>query len=203
MASIRQEIIKVIDFSIAKLVSPGRELRPTEPGAIVGTVLYMAPEQLESGEATPRSDVYSLGLVLVEMLTGRVPVDGGVAGPAGQGQAVVQGGRYDEIGQVFGRARPATGFSTDLATLLLLGSTPGAVSGGIHAPAVPDIDLDRRVAELRGLYPALFANEAKARLTPGDLLRLALRVPLGFVVYLLVHIAVRLRPPAAGWTRGR
>lgn len=62
---------------------------------------------------------------------------------------------------------------------------------------------DAGVTELRGLYPALFANEAKARLTPGDLLRLALRVPLGFVVYLLVHIAVRLRPPAAGWTRGR
>ena len=38
----------------------------------------------------------------------------------GQGQAVAQGGRYDEIGQVFGRARPATGFSTDLATLLSL-----------------------------------------------------------------------------------
>lgn len=41
----------------------------------------------------------------------------------GQGQAVAQGGRYDEIGQVFGRARPATGFSTDLATLLRLGAS--------------------------------------------------------------------------------
>ena len=68
----------------------------------------------------------------------------------GQGQAVAQGGRYDEIGQVFGRARPATGFSTDLATLLLLGSTPEAVSVGIYAPAVADIALDRCVAELRG-----------------------------------------------------
>jgi ATP phosphoribosyltransferase regulatory subunit len=43
----------------------------------------------------------------------------------GQGQAVAQGGRYDEIGQVFGRARPATGFSTDLATLLRLSEPPG------------------------------------------------------------------------------
>jgi serine/threonine-protein kinase len=74
-----EEIIKVIDFSIAKLINAGREPRPTEPGAIVGTVLYMAPEQLESGEATPRSDVYSLGLVLMEMLTGRLPW-GGAAG---------------------------------------------------------------------------------------------------------------------------
>ena len=62
---------------------------------------------------------------------------------------------------------------------------------------------DAGVAELRRLYPALFANEAKAPLTPSDLLRLAVRVPIGFVVYLLVHVAVRLKPPAADWTRGR
>ena len=67
----------------------------------------------------------------------------------GQGQAVAQGGRYDEIGQVFGRARPATGFSTDLATLLLLGSTPEPARTGIYAPAVADAALERRVAELR------------------------------------------------------
>ncbi len=87
----------------------------------------------------------------------------------GQGQAVAQGGRYDEIGQVFGRARPATGFSTDLATLLLLGSTPGAVSGGIHAPAVPDIDLDRRVAELRGRGERVVRELPGATAAPEDL----------------------------------
>jgi len=54
----------------------------------------------------------------------------------GQGQAVAQGGRYDEIGQVFGRARPATGFSTDLATLLRLSSLPEAAITGIHAPVM-------------------------------------------------------------------
>ena len=56
----------------------------------------------------------------------------------GQGQAVAQGGRYDEIVQVFGRARPATGFSTDLATLLLLGSAPEDAADGIYAPPVGD-----------------------------------------------------------------
>lgn len=84
-----EEIIKVIDFSIAKLANPGRELRPTDPGAIVGTVLYMAPEQLESGEATPRSDVYSLGLVLMEMLTGRLPWHAGVGDQEADGRALV------------------------------------------------------------------------------------------------------------------
>jgi len=85
-----EEIIKVIDFSIAKLTDPGRELRPTEPGAIVGTVLYMAPEQLESSEATPRSDVYSLGLVLMEMLTGRLPWGGAAGDPIEVGNALLR-----------------------------------------------------------------------------------------------------------------
>jgi ATP phosphoribosyltransferase regulatory subunit len=68
----------------------------------------------------------------------------------GQGQAVAQGGRYDEIGQVFGRARPATGFSTDLATLLRLGSVSDRAGRVIGAPAVVEDALERRIAELRG-----------------------------------------------------
>jgi hypothetical protein len=62
---------------------------------------------------------------------------------------------------------------------------------------------DAGVDELRRLHPTLFANEGKARLTIPDLLRIALRVPLGFLVYLTVHLAVRMRPPATDWTRGR
>lgn len=68
----------------------------------------------------------------------------------GQGQAVAQGGRYDEIGQVFGRARPATGFSTDLKTLLALGSAPAVLpSGAIYAPQDDDPALAVLVDELR------------------------------------------------------
>lgn len=70
----------------------------------------------------------------------------------GQGQAVAQGGRYDEIGQVFGRARPATGFSADLATLLRLGVTPDdGQRGGVYAPTIStDAALEQCVAVLRG-----------------------------------------------------
>ena len=67
----------------------------------------------------------------------------------GQGQAVAQGGRYDEISQVFGRARPATGFSTDLATLLSLAPPVEATATGIYAPPVGDAALEQRVAALR------------------------------------------------------
>lgn len=53
----------------------------------------------------------------------------------GQGRAIAQGGRYDDIGKVFGRARPATGFSADLRALATLGAEGVTGSGGIFAPA--------------------------------------------------------------------
>jgi len=69
----------------------------------------------------------------------------------GHGQAVANGGRYDDVGQVFGRARPATGFNTDLKALLdLLGGAlvPGDAAA-ISAPAKGDIALWQKVSELR------------------------------------------------------
>ena len=67
----------------------------------------------------------------------------------GQGVAIAQGGRYDEIGQVFGRARPATGFSTDLANLLWLGAWPEVAATGIYAPSMGDAALESEVVNLR------------------------------------------------------
>lgn len=70
----------------------------------------------------------------------------------GCGQEVARGGRYDDIGHVFGRARPATGFSADLKLLLTLGSAGIGGDGrgrGILAPSAPDPVLLERVAELR------------------------------------------------------
>ena len=68
----------------------------------------------------------------------------------GCGQEVARGGRYDEIGKVFGRARPATGFSADLKTLLALSHRDWShPKPGIFAPAGADPDLWARVAELR------------------------------------------------------
>lgn len=71
----------------------------------------------------------------------------------GFGRAVAKGGRYDAIGQIFGRARAATGFSCDLKTLIqfLSGSTaPDTLAGrGIYAPADNDPELSLQVAALR------------------------------------------------------
>lgn len=68
----------------------------------------------------------------------------------GHGQAIAQGGRYDDIGRVFGRARPATGFGADLKTLISL-APQAAVSqlSGILAPGVDDADLQALIQQLR------------------------------------------------------
>jgi ATP phosphoribosyltransferase regulatory subunit len=68
----------------------------------------------------------------------------------GHGQEIARGGRYDEIGKVFGRARPATGFSADLKTIMGLGAgSDGVAAGGIYAPAIKDPALHARIHELR------------------------------------------------------
>ena len=68
----------------------------------------------------------------------------------GWGQALANGGRYDHIGEVFGRARPATGFSTDLKALIALGTAQQSASScAILAPADDDIALWHAVQILR------------------------------------------------------
>jgi ATP phosphoribosyltransferase regulatory subunit len=68
----------------------------------------------------------------------------------GCGQEIARGGRYDAVGEVFGRARPATGFSTDLKTLMDLSPRSFAAQGGaILAPAATEPDLFAAIQELR------------------------------------------------------
>lgn len=68
----------------------------------------------------------------------------------GVGHSIAQGGRYDDIGAVFGRSRPATGFSTDLKTLVSLGrADEPAVAEAIWAPADNDSQLWQAVCSLR------------------------------------------------------
>jgi eukaryotic-like serine/threonine-protein kinase len=78
--------VKVLDFGLAKIRAmepPGSssqmETAVTEPGVVLGTVKYMSPEQAVGSEVDQRSDLFSLGVVMYEMATGKLPFSGDTA----------------------------------------------------------------------------------------------------------------------------
>jgi serine/threonine-protein kinase len=70
--------VKVVDFGVAKLTADAVPIDPLrERVELVGTIAYLSPEQVRGELVDNRSDIYSLGVVLFEMLTGYVPFEGG------------------------------------------------------------------------------------------------------------------------------
>ena len=73
-------VVKVLDFGIAKLaadtVDDSEQHALTQTGVMIGTPRYMSPEQCDGAHLTPASDVYSLGIILYELLTGKTPFTG-------------------------------------------------------------------------------------------------------------------------------
>lgn len=81
----RDGYVKVLDFGLAKLTerpettdteAPTRAMVNTSPGSVMGTVNYMSPEQASAHTVDSRTDIWSLGVVLHELITGRVPFEG-------------------------------------------------------------------------------------------------------------------------------
>src|SRR5688572_23652999 len=77
--------VKLLDFGLAKLRELEREetverstqsLELTEQGTVLGTIPYMAPEQIAGGDADARTDIFALGVILYEMSAGRPPFEG-------------------------------------------------------------------------------------------------------------------------------
>jgi tetratricopeptide (TPR) repeat protein len=73
----KQNVVKIMDFGLAK--SPGEETL-TDAGSISGTIMYMSPEQIQGAKLGRTTDIYSLGLVLYELIAGKHPFPEGDAG---------------------------------------------------------------------------------------------------------------------------
>ena len=82
----RDGLVKVLDFGLAKLTEPAPDVihsqastiarNSTEAGVVLGTPRYMSPEQVRGEKVDARTDIFSLGVILYEMLTGRAPFSG-------------------------------------------------------------------------------------------------------------------------------
>ena len=83
----RDAIVKVLDFGLAKLTerespdsvdaeAPTRAVVRTEPGVVMGTAVYMSPEQARGVRVDARTDIFSLGVLIYEMVAGRLPFEG-------------------------------------------------------------------------------------------------------------------------------
>jgi len=77
-SELNRTLIKVLDFGLAKLKlhDPASSASLTAPGMIMGTINYMSPEQLAGEEVDERSDIFALGVIIVEVLTGTRPFAG-------------------------------------------------------------------------------------------------------------------------------
>jgi serine/threonine protein kinase len=71
-----ERIYKLVDFGLANIRESRSDARLTGPHEFIGTIAYASPEQLSAASVDARSDIYSLGAVVFEMLTGRVPFPG-------------------------------------------------------------------------------------------------------------------------------
>jgi serine/threonine-protein kinase len=69
-------LVKVADFGIAQAIGGPEQTQLTRVGSVMGTATYFSPEQAQGRQVDPRSDIYSLGCVLFEILTGRPPFTG-------------------------------------------------------------------------------------------------------------------------------
>ncbi|MCI0444806.1 serine/threonine-protein kinase [bacterium] len=75
----REGVVKILDFGLAKLTHPeqsGTSISETETGIVMGTVVYMSPEQVRGAKVDHRSDIFAFGAILFEMLSGKRPFQG-------------------------------------------------------------------------------------------------------------------------------
>lgn len=110
----QDNIVRVLDFGIAKLRDDGRTTQNpmTQAGDLLGTPQYMAPEQIRGEKVDARTDVYAMGCMLYEMLTGKLPFTGKTV-------MAILGKHLTDAPEPMSKKRPGLAFPADLEQLIL------------------------------------------------------------------------------------
>ena len=149
--------IKLMDFGIARLRDSSARTQLTRAGTMMGTPDYMAPEQIEGGEVTPRIDIYSFGIVFYEMLTGEVPFRATTPG-------AVLAKHLHEAPVPPGRLRPEIPREVEALVLTALEKDPAHRQGSMGEIVHALRESARRLTELpkieRPVAPTLVASAA-------------------------------------------
>jgi len=171
--------VKVLDFGLAKIAQPqgddGSEtLKPgkTAPGIVMGTVHYMSPEQARGLAVDSRSDLFSLGVVLYEMLTGRRPFEGPTNSdvlaailarepePASHRRPEIPAGLEDILRRCLAKDRERRyGVASQLVADL-----KRVQNGDFVEAAFDKVQPQRRKSALRALADAIYLHIAKRRI---------------------------------------
>jgi serine/threonine-protein kinase len=144
--------VKVADFGIARAMNAATEQDLTQAGAVMGTATYFSPEQAQGGNPDPRSDLYSLGIVMYEMVAGRPPFQG-------DNPVAIAYKQVHEAPPPLHEAAPGVPAPYDAIVMKLLAKSPTA-----RYPSADDLRTDlRRFRE--GLPVAALAGAGAAAAT--------------------------------------
>ena len=149
-------VVKILDFGLAKLV--GTE-RVTQTGTTVGTVAYMSPEQARGEEVDHRTDIWSLGVVLYETLSGQQPFQGenllAIAGAIQHGQPPVLTGVSASLSGVIASAlqkSPSQRYQAVADLLEECRSTTGPAPSSPDVPSIAVLPFDNMSADPEQQY---------------------------------------------------